>query len=319
MSQYQSLNDLFNDLFQDVLQLYQRQDFAGALALTEREIPNFPDQRATIYHWQMCFTSLLGRTDQAIALLREALDAGYFFAEGLLRGDSDLTALQGMAEFEALLAINAARAAEAQKNVRPTMRVIEPPGRAASPYPTLIALHGNNSNVDRSTGFWRSAAERGWLAALPQSTQVGGANSFVWDDRAWAARDVKGYLDTLCAEHPVDLERLVIGGFSRGGESACWLAITGQVPARAFVGVVPYIRDGDAWRPHVRAAAERGLRGLLISGEADTACHELLLPFHRMLIDEGLACDLKVYPGMGHIFPKDFDGVLAEMLEAVSG
>jgi len=313
MSQFTTLHDLF----EAILQLHSRKEYAAALALVEREAPNFPDSVAQTTFWRMCFTSLLGRTDEAIALLRGALDAGHWYAEAQLRGDRDLASLQGHPEFEALVKINAARVAEAQAKVKPHIVVIEP--GTPPPHPLLVALHGNNSNADLTSAYYQAVAAAGWLVALPQSTQVGGQDRYVWNDRAWAAREVTEHVAALGGQYPLDESRAVISGFSMGGQVACWLALTGALPVQGMIGVATYLPALEELRPHIEASAERGLRACLIIGDADSTCYEGTLALHALLQAWGVPSMLKVYPGLAHLYPPDFDRVLVEALGFVAG
>lgn len=308
--------ETWDELSAEIMRLYEAKRYADADALLVANGGQFPDRQASILYTRLCFAALLGETQRALALLEEAVAQGYWFRSTQLREDPDLASLQGNPKFERLAALSFAREEEAQADAEPIMAVAQP-SRGAPPYPTLIALHGNNTSTELTLPFWKSAAGSGFLTAIPQSTQAGGVNKFVWDDAGQAEQDIKGYFETLKHEHPVDAGRVSLGGFSMGGRVACWLALTRKIPVRGFIGVGPWLKGFEAWEPQFAAAAKAGLRGYLIVGDRDPGCYEGTLALHQMLEAYGVPCRLKVYPGLRHVYPPDFDAALAEALEFI--
>jgi hypothetical protein len=124
-----------DELQKQVFELYHAKQFATMSDLLTREIDVFPvDDRATYYNWQMCASALKGQTEQALTFFREAIGAGYWYGENGLHEDPDLAALQGNPEFERLAAIALERAAKAQANAVPVLKVF-PPKTGQGPYP----------------------------------------------------------------------------------------------------------------------------------------------------------------------------------------
>jgi dienelactone hydrolase len=304
-----------NELFQVALQLHQSKDYARADKLLQREGGHFPEAGARIYFWRMCVNALAGKGDQAIRLFDEAIAAGYWYSERMLREDPDLASLQGNPGYDRLVRASQELKAIAQNEAQPYMTVLSPE-RGEVP-PALLALHGNNSSSACSEEHWRPAVAQGWLLALPQSTQVGPFNDFVWDDFEWAEREIREYYTSLPAQHQFDRKRVVVGGFSMGGGLAARLALTNAIDACGFIVGAPYLRNLEVSEAQIRASVERGLRGYMIIGEADTVCYPDVLKFHEMLSDYNMPCELRTYPGLGHDFPPDFEQVLPNALSFV--
>jgi dienelactone hydrolase len=263
--------------------------------------------------------TLLNRTDEALRLMQEVLDRNLWFAEQQLRGDADLASLQGLPDFERMVAVCAARRIEAQKLVKPLLITETPTAPAVPPYPLLLALHGNNGSAASSADEWRPAVGQGWLLALPQSTQIAGADgAYSWNDQDWAVREVCEHYADLRKRGTVDPGRVVIGGFSMGGKIAAWLALSGKIEARGVILVGPYLAKMlEAWAPLIEAAKARALRTYLIIGDQDTGCYEDTLKFADMLRNAHVPGVLRVYPGMDHAFPPDFPQILSNALEFV--
>lgn len=306
----------WEDLTAEVTRLYNEKKHAEADALVVARGGWFPGKEAWVFYLRMCLTAVMGKPDEALSQFEQSVQEGYWYSDGTLRTDPDLKSLYGLPEFERLAAICRERQAAAEVGIKPYMAVAEPEG-GQPPYPTLIALHGNNRDADGSMRFWRTACQQGFLVAMPQSTQVGNMDGFVWNDAERAQRDILSQFDALKQQHPVDASRVVVGGFSMGGRVACWQALSGALPSAGFIGAAPFLGGFEAWEPQIKTAAARGLRGYLLVGDWDEACYKDTVAMHKMLEAHGVACFLRVYPELRHVYPGDFDVTLREALDFI--
>ena len=318
------MNNLtFSDLRAQLFQLYQSGEYAQALDLATRAASRFPTEALRIYYWRICMASLIKETALALQLLEEALEAGFWYAEAQLREDPDLQSLQGLPRFEQLVEICRKRQAEAQARAAPALITLQPEGQCQAdrqPCPLLLAFHGNNRDAEYSAGFWRSAVSKGWLLALPQSSQVGGPDGYVWNDRDWAVREIQEHVATLCEQYAVDPDRVVVAGFSMGGELAIWLALSGTIEVCGFIAVGPvgpYMNEPDNWVPLIEASQARGLRGYMVVGEQDIFCYEGTQALAAMLRSRNIPCELEVHPNLGHDFPPEFQQSLIRALDFI--
>lgn len=316
-------NLTFSELLTHAAQLYQRGEYAEAFDLITREADRFPAEMRRIYYWRICMASLINETGLALQLLGEAVAAGLWYPETQLREDPDLLPLQGLLRFEQLLEVCRQRQTEAQAQVVPTLTILEPEGDcrdALRPCPLLLALHGNNQNVESSIGYWRPAVSDGWLLALPQSSQASGPDIYVWSDRDWAVREIQAHDAALREQYAVDPNRVIVAGFSMGGELAIWLALSGAIQVRGFIAVGPggpTMQEPDNWVPLVEASRERSVRGYLVVGEQDVFCYDGTQALATLLSSQGIPCELEVHPDLGHEFPPEFEQSLARALQFI--
>lgn len=313
----------FREIFERANELYQEERYAQAYALLTQEAERFPGWENRFYFWRMCLATRKGDRELALKIFNQAVEGGQWFYESGLREDADLALLQGHPEFERLAAISRARQDEARAQATPTKLVYKPETVLAEDerWPLLIALHGNNNSALDSADFWRPTIAQGWLFALPQSTQAGGPESFVWSDLDWAEEEIRGHWDDLRGEYPIDPDRLVVGGFSMGGRLAIRLALSGGLPARGFLAICPYlpVEDGFDWEPLYASAPAGRLRGYFITGEQDSANH---LGSERMaasLNELGVACEIESFPDMGHAYPPGMYDCLQRALDFLTG
>ncbi|HEU5100818.1 MAG TPA: hypothetical protein VFU22_17435 [Roseiflexaceae bacterium] len=291
--------------------------YAAAYDLATREAGRFPEAaQAIVYNWRFCTACLIGEQELALRLIGEAIEAGYYYSAEALREDSDLAALHGRPEFEQLVELSAERQAQAAAHARPDLKVIVPQNGAA-PYPWLLALHGNRSNIAGSERHWRAAVERGWLLALPQSSQAMGEQTYGWNDQRQAIREITQHAATIGEHHPVDQRRLVLAGFSMGGGLAAWLALSGELPARGLIAVGPYLSSVESLVPLLDAPRPQPLRAYLVASQRDKYCYQVAQTLAVMLPRHGIACELELHPDLGHDFPPEFERGLIRGLDFI--
>ncbi len=136
-------------LFQaEFLRLYHARSYPDAMDWLRLGGGQYPEKAAQLYFWRACITALVDQPDQAVAVLRQGFDLGYWWAERLLRGDSDLLSLQERPDFNELVAQCEARHLEAEKQNPAEVLVFLPDPGVQPPYPFLIGLHSRNSSPE---------------------------------------------------------------------------------------------------------------------------------------------------------------------------
>ena len=308
----------FDDFTTHVFQLYEADDYSEAFDYVTREAGRFPEQAHRTTFWRACLAGCLGQTETAIHLLKDWSAAGYWMAEKRMRDEPDLQSLNGLPEYEAIVAVCRERHRAAAAQGTPKLVTFLPEQQAQS-YPLLIALHGNNDNAKDTVPHWHSAVAQGWILAVPQSSQITMPDGYVWNDRERATHEIQEHYAVLTQEYPINAEKVIIGGFSMGAGYSIRLPMSGAIPASGFIAVGPYIPDVDTLMPFVEASKARGLRGVIIIGEQDKDCYDTSLKVAEMLNTHDIPCKLEVYPNMGHEFPPDFEQKLREAIVFITG
>ena len=311
----------FDELQQEVFPYFEKPETVQhAYDILTEAFPRYPEHADLLYNWRYCAAALLGKTDLAIGIMQEALDASHWWGEDYLRSESDLASLQDLPEFNRLVEISEARRQEAQAEAKPLMLTLPLPAPANEPLPLLMALHGNSMNAQISIENWESAVDQGWLTALLQSSQISGPDMYVWNDFEWGAREIKSHYQELSEKHQIDPARLVISGFSKGGEMAIWMTLKEIIPMAGFIAVNPggpFIQEPDNWNPLLEECKSLSeLRGFFVVGEDDLNA-ENVKAVCEMLVSHGLPCKLILASEIAHDFPVNFDQILSQALEYV--
>ncbi len=303
----------FDDFTMRVGQLHEAGEYAEAYDFVTREASNFPEKRRRTDFWRACLAARLDRRETALQILQDWIAAGHWVAERRMRDEPDLQSLNGVSEYEAIVALCRARHREAEAQGAPKLITLLPEQQAQS-YPLLIALHGNNDNAQGSVSYWHPVVTRGWILAVPQSSQIFMPDAYVWNDRERASREIQGHYAALTQEYPINTGNVIVGGFSMGAGLSIRFAMNGTIPACGFIAMGPYIPDVATLEPYLAASKERGLRGVILVGDQDKHCYDTSLKVAEMLKAYDIPCKLEVYPDMGHDFPPDFEQKLGEAI-----
>lgn len=312
----------FDELNTEAMRLYQQGQFAETydLLTTEGERFTAPDASYMTLYLRSCMAARIGKPDLAIDLIQESFDRGEWYGEQLLRQSPSYAPLQGMPEFERLVAIGRAKQAEASAPREPL--VLEPEGGCTSEQacPTIFALHGNTERAQSALDGWRAIVEQGWLLAAAHSSQVSSYNRHVWDDQDAALRDVEAQFGQLRERYNIDPDRLIVAGFSMGGATALHAALIGTIPATGFILLGPgggFMLEPESWRPLIAQAAGKGLRGYVLLGEHDQDLAEAAQATVDLLNEGGIPCGFEVIPSIGHAYPADFGPIISRALAFV--
>lgn len=317
MPEYES----FDDFSQLVLAYFDDEStLQTAYDLMTEAAPRFPEQEALIYNWRFCAAAMMNKTDLALQLIQESLDAGFFWSTDYLTSDEDLKSLYNLPEFKRLTEVSEERYREVRKNSKPLSLSLPLPENTEPPLPLLLILHGNKSNAQYAAKSWKSAVREGWHTVLLQSSQIVSPFSFVWDDLELGAQDIEASYEQLLTPEAPETGPVVVGGFSKGGEMAIWLTLKEIIPLDGFIVVNPggpYVQDVDRFRPLLEECRSLDrLRGWLVTGETDLN-HKNVKALYEVLNSHGLNCQLITSPNVAHDYPEDFDQILARVLSTL--
>lgn len=302
----------FSELFQQVSQLYQSQEFQRALQLLDNGLVKFSERAWKIHFWRMCMAGKMNDVPLAVRIFEEAIQSGYWYSETQLREDNDLEILQGVLEFEQLVNICRERQQKAEEQTIFERKIIEPIVSAGERKPLLMALHGNDRNMSICESFWATSLSSDWLMVFPQSSQISGPEAFVWNDWKLGVREVRKHYAEIHDQYSVNQEQRIIGGFSMGGRLAIRMSLCQDVSVNGFVAVSPFMPSNDSWEWVAMAQNEmaKNLRGFFIFGEKDKSSYDGVKNLITILQNQGISCEMESLADMGHSYPDNFATIL---------
>jgi predicted esterase len=301
----------FSGLVTDVYKLYQEKDYQQAADILEANVGAFPDRKSTIIYWLMNLYAQI-KPERAIQLFGEAIDDGFWYAPNALGDeDPDLKPIVRDPEFQRLRSISTERYEAARAVTKPELHVFT---NDDTPQPTLIALHGNNSNAEKTAEKWTSIVDDGWLVAVPQSSQISGPNQYVWNDMDTSIAEVKAHYTAL-KEHDIMEDQVFVGGFSMGGALALRLALDNAIPARGYILVATFLPEVNTLDVSNLSA---DVRFYIFVGEKEDFSLDNTQKLVEMLRANGNAVHFEIRPEVAHEYPPDFAETLRGMLNFVA-
>ena len=318
------MTDLSFSQFSDQIQEhFAKGTFAEGLSLASLYISEFPNEFPLINYWRMCLAARLDETVTANKILESTLASGIWYSEILLRQSPALEPLQGQEEFERLIDISLQMQTADPINAVPVLVVR--PEEACGPEdegcPAVIFLHANQDTAQKNLEHWRSLPNQGWLVAMPQSSLAMWAGVYIWQDFESAAKEIEEHYHKLTEQYSLDPERILLAGFSMGAEVALAMILDGRIKAKGFVLLGPggpFMGNLDEWSPLIEKSKSKDIRGVILMGLADeTIPQDNIRQLVKTLNDNGIACDLKTFPGLENEYPEDFEDVLKEALDFI--
>ena len=308
----------YKEMREHLGELFKEKKYEEAAALLESVLDSYPDNVLANTYNLAAARAHLGDADRALQALEEGHRRGVFY------GIWDFTAkiwepVKSSPRFEAFLEANQTRIAAAQKKASMKLEIVTPEGfDAAKKYPLFIALHGGGESTADFKPSWTSPRLRGeFITVYVQSSQVATMKGFHWQDVTVTRKELEAAYKQTVEQYPVDKERVIIGGFSSGGFGSLVAAMKNFFPVRGFVVLCPEVPAtiGDE---DILAAKARGLRGTLLTTEADNRVEQQRTLMSRME-KAGLAVDFHLTPGIGHWYPEDFAVLLDRALGFILG
>jgi len=297
-----------------------------ALALAIEIAERFPEQPAESSYLLACAYNRVGHVEESLRALEVALDRGSCWNRTLLLWSPSLKPLQNRPRFHRILDRSTTMMDALEAGTRVGVALFPPQAvdKALAP-PMLLPLHGGADIPGEHDGHWATAAGRGVLVAVAQSSQRRSSDTFWWGgppepfDRERSERDVHAAYEEVRARCAFDSARVVLGGFSQGAVLAVTLALQNRpFPIHGFACVGPGVEPLESLMPLMEPAGARGLRGWILAGETERGLG-LVTRLSDALNTHGVPCQLEVVRGIGHEFPDDFGARLQSGLHFVFG
>jgi predicted esterase len=298
----------YSEVYADVMAFYRQKKYAEAVAVLEQAVKQFPEKLSAITFNMAVLYNMLGKVDKCMGILEYGLERKVTYA--FWPGAGPFAPLEKEERFKKIMETNTRLQAEATAKNEAKVVVVTPEGysdKDQKKYPLIIALHGWNMNAESFKKMWNSPKTgKEYIQAYIRSSQVLTKNTAGWTDFQLGRKDVSNIYNKLIKDYPVDTGKVIIAGFSQGGQMALDIAVHNIIPSAGFValkpgGGIPENFNLDA----VKKAHQRGLRGVIITGDKDHSLEDQK-KMAKMFDEAGLPNQLMVNPDQGHWFSKDF-------------
>lgn len=293
--------------------LYREERYREAYDLISSAASSPDTIPSLVYYLRFSFACRAGMHDPAIDLLREAvMGRGFWYSADHL-GDDDLAPLRARPEFRELVKICQEREGTARATARPELELVPPNEMGeGGPPPLLVALHGNQLNIATTRLEWCGRSLADCLLAFPQSSHAVCSDAYSWADPTVGMEEVIGHMEEVFRGNISDRGRVMVGGFSAGGRVALHALLKGNVAMQGIILVGPWLPDLESLEPLMPSLRGSGVRFYLICGDQDEDCLDSTNRLAELLELNQVPFIYRTVKGMGHQYPDDFQGYLAQ-------
>src|SRR3989442_2069136 len=210
-------SDSFPYYRDQIFDLYNDRKYREALAVAFQAKEKFPERSAKTSYWIGCLQARIGDSEGALQTLEKASKEGIWWPDQALLMEPDLEPLQSRPEFKAIIAESQRLNQQALLTAKPGMRVLTP--RNFSPeerHSLIIALTPRAGHRGEFAEHWNGARNRGFLLAVPHSSQPISSEEYCWDDPERSERDVAWTYKQVRGKYNIDPAKVIVAGFSQG-------------------------------------------------------------------------------------------------------
>ena len=297
-----------------------RGDHLGAYNFITENYKGIKGNLAQIYNFRYAIANTAGLEELALKIMSEAIvEKGFWYKYDYLIEDEDLKSLNKFTEFGKLLDMCRKRELEAKRDEKPDLKIILPK-KTNKPYkyPLIVALHGDQENIEITEDYWSSCIDKNYLLALPQSSQIQFSEGYEWKDIEKGSRELKEHCENILEKHNIDSDNIIIGGFSSGGRVALYSILKEIIQVKGFILVAPWLPEIDEWLPLLDKIREKGIKGYVVCGDKDNDCYECTRRFADLLSTKKNSYKLKIFKGLDHDYPDNFNEILLKAIEFIS-
>ena len=310
----------YTNLLNRTLEIYMKGDHLEAYNFITENYKGIKGNLAQIYNFRYSIASEAGLEELALQIMREAIvEKGFWYQYNYLIKDEDLKSLSKYKEFAELLDICKKRESEAKRNEKPNLKIIVPDKMNEQyKHHLIIALHGDQENIEITEDYWISCIDKNYLLALPQSSQIQFSEGYEWKDIEKGSRELKEHYESILEKHNIDSDNIIIGGFSAGGRVALYSILKDIIQVKGFILVAPWLPEIDKWAPLLDKIREKGIKGYVVCGDKDDDCYECTRRLTNLLGSKKISYELKIFKGLDHDYPGNFNEILPKAIEFIS-
>jgi len=310
----------YTRLLNRTLEIYGKGDYPEAYNfITENYKDIEKGNLAQIYNFRYSIANEAGLEELALQLMREAIvEKGFWYQYKYLIEDEDLKSLNKYKEFGELLDICKKRESEAKRNEKPDLKIIIPDKMNEQyAHPLIIALHGDQENIEITEDYWNSCVDKNIILALPQSSHIQLSEGYEWKDIEKCARELKEHYESILEKYNIDSDNIIIGGFSAGGRVALYSILKDIIQVKGFILVAPWLPEIGEWAPLLDKIREKGIKGYVVCGDKDDDCYECTRKFTDLLSSKKVSYELKIFKGLDHDYPDNFNEILPKAIDFI--
>ncbi|TKJ94212.1 alpha/beta hydrolase [Paenibacillus sp. CFBP13512] len=273
---------------------------------------------AQVYNFRYSLAAASGMNTEALQLLQEAiLEKGYWYSSTYLLEEEDLKSLRDQDEFQKLVELCVERETLAREESTPELKILYPNDQEDHTIQqTIIALHGDQENIEIAEPYWISLLDHHYRLALPQSSQILFTDAYEWEDVEQGIEELKWHLSDIMTEDALSPSttslKPIVGGFSAGARVSLYTAIQDPTAFSGLILVAPWLPEASEWEKGLAGLQEAGVKLSIMCGEWDDDCLPGTMELIEALQEAHVDYQYIELPELDHDYPESFAQLLHE-------
>jgi hypothetical protein len=197
-----------NQLLNSTLEILENEGAEQAYTYIVEKKNEVNSYNSQIYNFLYCLAAVCGNREEALSWLEEAIIKNEYWYRPEVFDDSDLESLQGDVRFVNCKFISARRYLEANK----TAKTINTWKDVSSPR-LLLALHGNQQNIQMCKENWDFMKDYGYQVEYVQSCELDSYDLYRWEDNGSGDSQLHEVIQSMEWNR---YQQHILSGFSAG-------------------------------------------------------------------------------------------------------
>jgi alpha/beta hydrolase family protein len=157
----------YTSLLNLTLDLYEKSGSLEAYQFITQNADKVNGNRAQIYNFRYALASASGLEKEALQIMKEAVvEKDFWYGYDYLIEDEDLEPLKKYDDFNKMINLCKEREEEAKKSTKPDLKIIKCSRNEQKSMPLIIALHGNQENIEITEEYWKSSVSENFEQIL---------------------------------------------------------------------------------------------------------------------------------------------------------
>ncbi|MDI6861671.1 MAG: hypothetical protein QMD25_06695 [Caldisericia bacterium] len=312
----------FKEVEEKVFSLYRDGKYEEALQFVQKIKKNYLKYLSRLYYYEACLLSVLNKKDEAIKILNEALNFGFWWSVNTLNNEKDFNSIRDSIEFKEIIEKIKKIEDKEKKLIKREYLIFEPIEIDKNKnYPILIFLHPRDSNVyDFSKYFDLDNLKKNYYLLFPQSPIKTSFDGYSWDDAETSYKEIIEILKEVLEKYKnINNQEIVISGASQGARISLEIYLKKLINLKGWIGIIPAFRDLNYLFPLLDSLKGENLKFSFIVGKKDYYFYKIAYELNNELIKREFKTLFIENENLGHSIPKNFEEQLFNCLNFIFG
>lgn len=309
----------FKEIMERVFSLYREGKYEEALLFVKENKINYLKYLSRLYYYEACLLSVLNKKDEAIKILNEALNFGFWWSLNTLNYEKDFDSIRDSIEFKEIIEKIKKIEEKEKKLIKREYIIFEPIEIDKNKnYPILIFLHPRDSNIyDFSKYFEIENLKKNCYLLFPQSPIKTSFDGYSWDNSETSYKEIIEILKEVLDKYKnINLQEIIISGASQGARISLEIYLKKLINIKGWIGIIPAFRDLNYLFPLLDSIKGENYKFSFIVGKKDSF-YKIAYELNNELIKRGFKTLFIENENLGHSIPKNFEEQLLECLNFI--